>query len=396
MKTIGSAPRVFESISVANFRGLQNVTLAKCAGVNLLVGGNNSGKTSLLEALILIAGPRSIAHWHAATSVRGSWPLSDSAFKTGHLGRLNTFSWLFPRRDGEVQELDLGASGACPVHRLRAKAQFINGDPPLKTDKGSHHFIEGVYRSKPDREPEPGLELELRLDWNPDVDFSESGQRHLFPPENYRIVVWERARDLGNLPKGDHVVPVAYATPVSHRSDGYLTQLVSKLIRSKRKDHALELLRGIDPNVRDLVLLSPAGEDSVSLAETNGQPTLHAEYVGAGLIPIHAMGDGLRRAVHFASLLADVGKGGVVVIDEMEVGMHTSVLKEVFGWLGQACAAAEVQLFATSHSLEAVDAILQAVPDNDLVLYRLGNGNVRRYEGDLLRTARVELGHEVR
>lgn len=123
---------------------------------------------------------------------------------------------------------------------------------------------------------------------------------------------------------------------------------------------------------------------------------LHIEHHIAGLIPIHAVGDGTRRALHFAALLADLDRGGVLLIDELEVGLHTSALRDVFSWLGKACRDASVQVFATTHSLEAIDAILEGVPDEDLALYRLQDGEARRYAGEVLRTARVELGQEVR
>ncbi len=46
---------------IAAFRGLKDVTLDQLARVNLLVGGNNCGKTSVLEALAVFASPLDIA-----------------------------------------------------------------------------------------------------------------------------------------------------------------------------------------------------------------------------------------------------------------------------------------------------------------------------------------------
>jgi predicted ATP-dependent endonuclease of OLD family len=48
---------MFTSFSVSRFRGFKQLELSDLARVNLLVGGNNTGKTALLEALQLFCAP---------------------------------------------------------------------------------------------------------------------------------------------------------------------------------------------------------------------------------------------------------------------------------------------------------------------------------------------------
>ena len=43
-------------LAIENFRGLQQVALEELRRVNLIVGGNDTGKTSVLEALVLLFG----------------------------------------------------------------------------------------------------------------------------------------------------------------------------------------------------------------------------------------------------------------------------------------------------------------------------------------------------
>jgi AAA15 family ATPase/GTPase len=173
---------------------------------------------------------------------------------------------------------------------------------------------------------------------------------------------------------------------------------VGRLIRTKTKDEAVALLQLLDGKLRDLVLVTPEEpeETSGSFPRRGRAATLHVEHADAGLVPVHVLGDGTRRAIHFATLVTELGEGGLLLIDEIESGIHIAVLREVFTWLARACRMRGVQLFATTHSLEAVDAVLEAAPDQDVVLYRLKNGEARRYEGDLLRIARFEMGQEVR
>jgi predicted ATPase len=191
--------------------------------------------------------------------------------------------------------------------------------------------------------------------------------------------------------------PIGFATPISHRSDGYLATRVSRIFRSKRKDRAIDLLQRLDPKITNIELLTPEDPDMSLLAPATGAAaTLHLDYEGVGLVPVNAMGDGMRRALHLAALVTELERGGALLIDEIEVGMHTSVLRDVFGWLCRSCRDAGIQMFATTHSLEAVDAILEGVPPEDLVLYRLEQGKARRFGGELLQISRLELGQEVR
>jgi hypothetical protein len=61
----------------------------------------------------------------------------------------------------------------------------------------------------------------------------------------------------------------------------------------------------------------------------------------------------------------------------------------------------DIQLFATTHSLEAVDALIAGTTiESDLVLYRIepksGQTRVIRHAWDRLKRLREDLGQEVR
>lgn len=389
----------FPSLWIRGFRGLSDLRLEDCGRVNLLVGGNNSGKTSVLEAMLLLAAPMDVRQWEGAVELRSTWPLADIRFGGGGSGRLDALSWLFPHGEEAEQPIRIQTGGA--VRELVATARHLVGEPPEQPVVSDDEYIEaskrrsyqsGLYGAS-GPEAERGLAIEVEARWNSDLStHGEAG------PERFRMVLWESGLSYrGPKPFPGPSVSVAYATPISHRSDGYLAARVSRVLRAKRLDQTVRLLQRLDPRVKDLVMIAPREIDDRSPVPIGSRPpSLHVEYEGAGLVPIQAMGDGLRRALHLAAVVTDVSEGGVLLVDEIEVGMHTTVLEEVFGWLCEACAEAGVQLFATTHSLEAVDAILEGAPDDDLVLYRLRKGRAKRFDGPTLRTLRFELGQEVR
>jgi len=146
----------------------------------------------------------------------------------------------------------------------------------------------------------------------------------------------------------------------------------------------------MDSEITDLVILSPTGK----------RPSLYIDHKLVGISPLSAFGDGVRRLLFIALTLAKV-KGGVLLIDEIETAIHTEALRSSFTWIVQWCKQMNVQLFATTHSLEAIDAILDASDsDTDLVLYRLEKQESQtkavRIERERLQRLREDLGQEVR
>ena len=111
----------------------------------------------------------------------------------------------------------------------------------------------------------------------------------------------------------------------------------------------------------------------------------------------------MRRAVLLASTLPSLQGGGVLLIDEIETGIHVSALGRVFAWLTNAARDLGVQVVATTHSLEAVDAMAVSSRNGlpDLVTFHLDQTEhetkTKRINEDLLVRIRREarIGCEV-
>ncbi len=91
-----------------------------------------------------------------------------------------------------------------------------------------------------------------------------------------------------------------------------------------------------------------------------------------------------------------------MLLDEAETGIHASKINNVFSWLIEAARSLNVQIIATTHSLEAVDAVMLAAGDDvdDVVTYHLDQAEdrtrVRRTEGEMLLRLRQKRGLDVR
>src|SRR5437870_69557 len=120
---------MISELEIRNFRGLRHVKLTGLKRVNLIVGGNDTGKTSILEALVLLLGDGSALRnlpITFRTNQSGGQSVDDSN------DRENFWSWLFYDRstDNDIEiNANLTSQGTIAVRTERLP------DPHLGNDK---------------------------------------------------------------------------------------------------------------------------------------------------------------------------------------------------------------------------------------------------------------------
>jgi ABC-type phosphonate transport system ATPase subunit len=164
-------------------------------------------------------------------------------------------------------------------------------------------------------------------------------------------------------------------------------------VRSTDSKLALELLRDFDAEIEGIDLASFSGE----------RPAIYLKHRRLGIAPISVFGDAMRRSVLLAATLPTLKGGGLLLIDEVETGIHVSALGRVFSWLITSARKLGVQVLVTTHSLEALDALAAAPTTgsaDDVVAFNLAQREDRteckRFAGDLLRRLRFERGLDLR
>ena len=368
-----------ESVTIHQFRGLRDLELKDLGRINLLVGINNSGKTSVLEALEIYCHPLDMRFWLGTALQR------EQERRSSRTRPIDALQWLFTRyfndqhQDIKKPTIFISSSGLYSVKELRSSYEEMEGiwlSDSRKIREINSDDVPGVRR---------GIDLKIEV-------FSRENQlNHGDFVENFQL--WEDDSLSRLSRKKEPSLNTSVVTPSSHRSEIGQFRLLSEATLQNFKSDVIKLLKQIDINISDIeILLSP---DSIS-----SRFNIYIQHKKLGLAPVSTFGDGIRRLLHIALKLASV-KGGILLIDELESTIHTEALQNSFQWLVKWCTEMDVQLFATTHSLEAVDALLEVTEsDSDLVLYRLkpkeGKTKVVRHDGHRLRRLREELGQEVR
>jgi predicted ATP-dependent endonuclease of OLD family len=383
-----------ESVTIHNFRGLRDLELRDLGQINLLVGINNSGKTSVLEALSIYCHPLDIRVWLSTARQR------EQEYRISRTPSLDALQWLFAhdflldREKLKTGNISISGSGSFPVKQMQATYEEIEGmfvsEKRRRLVTGDDQLAESedeqIGESDDLLEVRKGLDLRVEL-------YTE--QLNLFGDEklieDYQL--WEHEFLSRASGKREPSLLTSVVTPASHRSDIGQFRLLSEARFHNFKADVLDLLHQMDRNISDIeILLSPES--------TSSRFNIYIQHEKLGLAPVSTFGDGVRRLLHIALKLASV-RGGILLIDELESTIHTEALQNSFSWLVKWCKEMDVQLFATTHSLEAVDALLEVTEyESDLVLYRLEPKEIQtrvvRHDWDRLKRLREELGQEVR
>jgi predicted ATPase len=344
-----------------NFRGLKHVVLDDLRSVNLIVGGNDTGKTSVLEGLILLLGN--------SNSI-SQLPLTFRTNQSSEDDRINFWPWLFHDRN--------------PALPTRIQAE-IDSHPGITV--ATQMLAEGNY---PGSEAEPVLVRSDERDRDENLVLSEQLDRqrrevHLLRLSTNRFYVGGSSEP----PRGFRVSVLSTRAPNPVADAENYNQIALQKDGEARMER---IMRGIEPRLERLRY--------AKLQWTNS-PLIFVDLGLSQAVPAPQMGQAFNRILHIYTNIL-VNRTNVLLIDEIENGIFSESMPTLWKGLLTICREQGVQIFATTHSRECVMAAHRAASgrgDNELSVQRLQlvNGQVEavRLGAEHLEVAE-EMGLEVR
>jgi hypothetical protein len=195
-----------------------------------------------------------------------------------------------------------------------------------------------------------------------------------------RILVTTKGVEVKHAPLAP--LPVGVFLSSRARFPGEDAVRFSNLERVGRQDEVLNALRLLEPHLRRLAVLV-----------TGGVPMINGDIGIKELVPLPLMGEGLVRLLSTLLAIANAPHG-TVLVDEIENGLHHSIMVNVWKEIADAARRSETQIFATTHSWECIWAAHEAFTASgtyDFRLHRLDrvNGEIRAvtYDQEMLATA---------
>ena len=313
-------------LKLVNFRSFPEFHMDGLNRINLLVGSNNSGKTSILEAIeLMLAQGDARSIWGnlqrrgerlGDDDERRSYPELDIC-RLFYGYELNTDSFLeILSTDDHNRETSLRVT-------LIESTEWEQPQLSLLQDSAIGPLALSIKSI-------PGLDSETDLTILP---LSEKGG---LPTD----IIRRRP-----LRKEENRRPTSFVSTSSLQADE-VTSLLSRYILNPEEEFILNALRIIEKDIERIAPISiPSGPQNIS---SKGGVVVKFKNLKTRL-PIGTMGDGVWRLLALSLSLAKT-KGGVLLIDEIDTGLHYTVMENMWKLVFRTAQLNNIQIFATSHS----------------------------------------------
>ena len=323
---------MFDHLKIRQYRALSNLEINSLSRINLIAGQNNTGKTTLLEALFLLSGAGNPEIVLKINSVRGT---------QSTVGReLVETSWkpIFTELDVTRSVEIVGHHKSLGVLTLKvaiSRPETVEFSHPRISDAGNTTETELSSRSSLLFSFKQGSRKRATGEIRPARDGVEIKAPSLPPPFPAAFL----ASRIGNF-KED-------------------AKRLGQLRKRKQGALLLKALQIIEPRLQSI-------EDN----SASGVPMIWGDIGLSELVPISVMGEGMGRIARLVLAISAAPKG-MLLVDEIENGLHHSVLGKVWKAVQEAATQFNTQIFATTHSIECVDAAHKSLDMDKVAFHRL-------------------------
>jgi AAA15 family ATPase/GTPase len=326
---------MIHSLEIEGYRGFDRFSMDSLGVVNLLVGKNNSGKTSLLEALYLLStGGDPFAFW-TICGRRGERMLIE-----GDRG---------PDSETDVAHLFYG-------HDLQIGSKFVLSSKNQKSEKALTFAISEM--SEKERETVDALETRSRLSLT--IKDGRHPTRSLPITANGGVSFEsvDRARRVRRLPTQEPTR--SYFISADSLSADDLLRIWDKVALTPKEQLVLRALQFLDPQIEGIRAIGGSRQYGLS---RRGGFIIKLENLKSP-IRIGSMGDGMWRILAMAMAVSQ-NTDGVSLVDEIDTGLHYSVMSAMWRLISNAAREFNVEVFATTHSYDCVHSLSSICRDRN-------------------------------
>lgn len=335
---------MIDSFIIRNFKNIENLVIPKLARVNLIVGKNSVGKSTLLEALTIFLSQGDEYTLKEILAGRGEnikQHRQDSDFAT--IAKDHYLS-LFKDWEENYSNSFFILVGESENNAVKLNQVFIQ---EYRDDE------DYVVRKVFNQEDLTGDEL------------SQSALKHglsvLYNNGKMRILSYDRA---GLLPvtNGKQKYQIVHTLDFDSNMNA---QLFDRVSLSSEEQYIIQALNIINPDIDRISFVSEGSSERVRI------PVVSLKSNGRR-VRLSTMGDGINRILTIILSLLNA-KDGVLLLDEFETGLHYSVQKQLWEIVFMLAQELNTQVFVTSHSSDCLHSFAQVNVNGEGMLIRLEN-----------------------
>ncbi len=312
---------MLKALKIENFRCFKTFELQQLGRLNLLVGTNNSGKTSILEAIQLLTFQSNLEALGEIMINRGEYTVIDE--------------------NNVARKLELDVRHLFYGHEIDIDSSF--SIIASNYNDGQEEIVVSIKDKELENKEqisqfEDIQELVLVIEWlgqkNENMKLPLSSQYGL--SLNY---IRRFHRDVKNLDATTQFITSSSLTTEK------MIELFDEVVLTPEEKLVTDALQTIEPNIERIASVSSKnsrynGSRSgfvVRLANNNQR------------IPIGSMGDGIWRMLGLTLAIVNA-KNGVLLVDEIDTGFHFSAMSDMWKLIWETAKKLNVQVFATTHN----------------------------------------------
>ncbi|MBN2272508.1 MAG: AAA family ATPase [Sedimentisphaerales bacterium] len=313
---------MISDVVIRNFKCFKSLTIPELGRITLISGRNNVGKTSLLEALFLFLDQRNpgmVLNQYSRRGIKQITLTTEAIWSPIFCDYTKDREILVSlAKNGTPEQITVRFNrefAPPPSMRLQPEEQQISTDEKLTT-----------------------VAVEIEYD-------AKSGKKiilhHFCDPNNQnRPTVFSQTQP-ANIP----LQLASFLSSKEHNPPDEIAKQFSILAKQDRENEAIEFLRIIEPRLERLKIIAEGPSSLV-----------HGKLKGlTSTLPINFMGEGMEKLLALIVAITH-SPNRVILLDEIENGLHYSIMPKIWKALGKALRKYDCQLITTTHSYECLQA----------------------------------------
>lgn len=303
----------FDEIEIRDFRGFDYLKLDGLNRMNVFVGANNVGKTSMLEAIFLLSGMSNPQILNRVTLTRTA---------KAQANNLDATRYLFHNVNTRKGPLLKGKSGD--------DERELTFSPVFSNDENDLDAISSVNQTQIKQ-----------------INFKFSLKNRNGICSNSWILQNDGAVQNIQEKHYDEILKCLFLT--ADKNDYNASLNFSTLVKRGKKQEVTDVLKNFDSRIEAVEALP----DGLYLKQ----------YGLEELLPISMAGDGIRRMINIMSSIMNEDHN-MVLIDEIDNGLHFSGHKLMWYAILKFMQTHRVQVFVTTHNLDCLLGLNRALQEN--------------------------------
>ena len=337
---------MISSLKISGYRAFDRFEMADLGRVNLLVGGNNSGKTSILEGLYILASASNATALWQVLARRGEQIVPEPTSNRGVQAEADVSHLFHGHEISPGTELSLSTTNDSPSRSVKYRIDAVKPE--------EHPHLVAQFADEGLTGPRLALWISGAPDYAlPPLILSRLGTLRVEILQQF-INVRSPKSEAGNA---------QYVTTES-LNVAQISQLWNSIVLTPDEERVIKALQVLEKRVERIAqvqtgliqypgqgfLLPSRGGFFVKLADNDQR------------IPIGSFGDGVWRMLALVVALVRA-KDSLLLIDEIDTGLHYTVMEDMWRLVYEAAELFNVQVFATTHSYDCVHSLAAVCRD---------------------------------